>query len=177
MRNKMEKMVVSRSSPRFRIETSQLPLLVWIIFFFFSTIRTSRAAAAAASMIQRQQQGNYSMEENNNYNLELLIIMPADRSSSRMLLNPGDAFTGNAGLPNAAAAHCGRYKPYKTCVPNPNSPKIPEHCGGVYNQNRNCHWDWLAHVHYVLVLCNCTCWSSRLLLIWLSLSASYHFCT
>lgn len=151
MRNKVKKMGVSRSSLRFRIEPCKLSLLVSVTFFFFSATSATGAAASIStstssscvndnnngSMIQERHQGNYCMEEND-HNLELLSIMPVDRSSSRMLLNPADAFTGNAGNPNAAAADCGRYEPYTRCVPNPNSPKIPEHCGGVYNPNRNC---------------------------------------
>ncbi|KAK9194927.1 hypothetical protein WN944_005634 [Citrus x changshan-huyou] len=141
-------MGVSRSSLRFRIEPCQLSLLVSILFFFFSTTSATRAAAAAASssststssgcinnnnnnngsMIQEQQQGNYCMEENNNYNLELLSIMPVDRSSSRMLGNTADPYSGNTGKrgPNA---DCGRGKPYKSCGTLKNNPKRPEHCG------------------------------------------------
>ncbi|KAL9424516.1 hypothetical protein AB3S75_031607 [Citrus x aurantiifolia] len=151
MRNKVKKMGVSRSSLRFRIEPCQLSLLVSIIFFFFSTTSATIAAAASSSststssgcinnnnnnnngsMILEQQQGNYCMEENNNYNLELLSIMPVDRSSSRMLGNTADPYSGNTGNRDGPAFNCGRTIPYSdpSCLPRQNSNKhVPEHCG------------------------------------------------
>lgn len=144
MRNKVKKMGVSRSSLRFRIEPCQLSLLVSILLFFFSTTSATRAAAAASSsststsssgcinnnnnngsMLQEQQQGNYCMEENNNYNLELLSIMPVDRSSSRMLLNPPNPGTGNTGNRDRPAIDCARNTPFAnpSCLPRQNSNK------------------------------------------------------
>ena len=166
MRNKVKKMGVSRSSLRFRIEPCQLSLLVSILFFFFSTTSATRAAAAAASsssststsssgcinnnnnnnngsMILEQQQGNYCMEESNNYNLELLSIMPVDRSSSRMLLNLPDPATGSTGTRGSPAIDCGRTIPYTdpSCLSRQNSNKPPpsRHCQGTYYRDPNCH--------------------------------------
>lgn len=194
MRHKVKKMGVSRSSLRFRIEPCQLSLLVSILFFFFSTTSATRAAAAAASssststasscinnnnnnngsMIQEQQQGNYCMEENNNYNLELLSIMPVDRSSSRILGNPADPATGTTGNRDRPAYECGRTIPYTdpSCLPRQNSNKhIPEHCGV-----RTYPCGWLIYVHCLLVH------AGQIKIItftidWFSFSASYHFCS
>ena len=164
MRNKVKKMGVSRSSLRFRIEPCQLSLLVSILFFFFSTPSATRAAAAAASssststsssgcinnnnnnnnngsMIQEQQQGNYCMEENNNYNLELLSIMPVDRSSSRMLGNTAAYVTDKSKNQNLASFNCPGHIAYthESCLPPQNSNKPPSrHCGSDYYRDPTC---------------------------------------
>ncbi|XVF71244.1 hypothetical protein PTKIN_Ptkin12aG0020900 [Pterospermum kingtungense] len=77
-----------------------------------------------------------SMEANSSFSAvgddnELEFLM--DSHSSRILQSSGTV-TGNTGNPNQAAANCGRNNAYDSCLPNPNSPVVPQNCG-VYTRS------------------------------------------
>ncbi|XWS75693.1 hypothetical protein CRYUN_Cryun01aG0113400 [Craigia yunnanensis] len=97
--------------------------LAILVLVFFNSMNPSRAMS-----MERNSSTSIIADDN-----ELEFLM--DSHSSR-ILQSGGTVTGNTGNSGQAAANCGRYQPYDSCLPNPNRPSVPQNCG---TYNRACN--------------------------------------